>query len=582
MEKKRSPWLVVAFQIGLIGGVAALTMSLVGMVEEFAQRDIIAGVIEMGQTLLLLTLLGVGYFTAHRLADRPLPLRLAGALVAGVVPAAMLYGLVLLIVPLGLRLIFLNASPGLIKILTFDQPGITGPLYMLGAGASQALAGGVIRVLPKRLGGAVLQGLSWVALIGLLQDLLRVTLTYIPSVGNAVAWMFGGRNEKGLSVAGAVVVFLLFAVGVYLRGGERAGGPGRLASMPPQARRAVQAGLLVASLFVIYIVPNVLGPYLTEVTNSVGLFVLMGLGLNIVVGYAGLLDLGYVAFYALGAYTVGVLTSTAVGNLPGQIVWGPQVSFWVALVGGVLVSVIAGIILGVPVLKMRGDYLAIVTLGFGEIIRILAGSDFLKPYIGGSQGIVEVGIGQIGNVVFNRPQTLYYVIAAACILAAFISWRLRDSRMGRAWKALREDEDVAQAMGIHLVSTKLLAFATGAAFAGLSGAIFASKIGSIYPHSFKLLVSINVLSLIIVGGMGSLPGVFVGALALVGLPELLREFSEYRILIYGALLIVMMLTRPEGLWPEATRRQELHEAMGTDAEPGVEAVASPGGAPTAG
>jgi branched-chain amino acid transport system permease protein len=254
----------------------------------------------------------------------------------------------------------------------------------------------------------------------------------------------------------------------------------------------------------------------------------------------------------------------------------------VALVGGVLVSVIAGIILGVPVLKMRGDYLAIVTLGFGEIIRILAGSDFLKPYIGGSQGIVEVGIGQIGNVVFNRPQTLYYVIAAACILAAFISWRLRDSRMGRAWKALREDEDVAQAMGIHLVSTKLLAFATGAAFAGLSGAIFASKIGSIYPHSFKLLVSINVLSLIIVGGMGSLPGVFVGALALVGLPELLREFSEYRILIYGALLIVMMLTRPEGLWPEATRRQELHEAMGTDAEPGVEAVASPGGAPTAG
>jgi branched-chain amino acid transport system permease protein len=581
MEQKRSPWLVVALQIGLIGGIVAVTMSLVGMIEEFAQRDIIAGVIEMGQTLLLLTLLMVGYFTAHRLSDRPLPIRLAGALVAGLVPAAMLYGLVLLIVPLDLRTIFLNASPGLIRILTFEQEGTTGLLYMLAAGGSQALAGGVIRVLPTRLGRAVLQGLSSVALIGLLQDLLRVTLTYIPSVGNAVAWMFGGRNEKGLSVAGAVAVFLIFAVAVYLRGGERAGGSGRLAAMPPAARRAVQAGLLVLTLFVIYIVPNVLGPYLTEVTNSVGLFILMGLGLNIVVGFAGLLDLGYVAFYALGAYTVGVLTTTAVGGLPGQIVWGPQVSLWVALVGGVLVSVIAGIILGVPVLKMRGDYLAIVTLGFGEIIRYLAGSDFLKPYIGGSQGIVEVGIGQIGNVVFNRPQTLYYVIAAACILAAFISWRLRDSRMGRAWKALREDEDVAQAMGIHLVSTKLLAFATGAAFAGLSGAIFASKIGSIYPHSFKLLVSINVLSLIIVGGMGSLPGVFVGALALVGLPELLREFSEYRILIYGALLIVMMLTRPEGLWPEATRRQELHEAIGPEPEPGVEAVASPGGAPAA-
>jgi branched-chain amino acid transport system permease protein len=187
-----------------------------------------------------------------------------------------------------------------------------------------------------------------------------------------------------------------------------------------------------------------------------------------------------------------------------------------------------------------------------------------------------VGVGQIGNIVFDKPQTLYFLVVAACLLAAFISWRLRDSRMGRAWKALREDEDVAQAMGIHLVSTKLLAFATGAAFAGLSGAIFASKVGSIYPHSFKLLVSINVLSLIIVGGMGSLPGVFVGALALVGLPELLREFSEYRLLMYGALLIFMMLTRPEGLWPEATRRQELRDPMQTGPEPGTPAAAPTG------
>ncbi|MGH2605094.1 MAG: branched-chain amino acid ABC transporter permease, partial [Anaerolineales bacterium] len=217
----------------------------------------------------------------------------------------------------------------------------------------------------------------------------------------------------------------------------------------------------------------------------------------------------------------------------------------------------------------------IVTLGFGEIIRILAGSDFLKPYIGGSQGIVQVGIGQVGPVVFDRPQTLYYVVVVACLLAAFISWRLRESRMGRAWAALREDEDVAQAMGIHLVSTKLMAFATGAAFAGLSGAIFASKIGSIYPHSFRLLVSINVLSLIIVGGMGSLPGVFVGAIALVGLPELLREFSEYRLMMYGALLIIMMLTRPEGLRPEATRKRELYDAMTPEGEPPPDSAAAP-------
>jgi branched-chain amino acid transport system permease protein len=243
----------------------------------------------------------------------------------------------------------------------------------------------------------------------------------------------------------------------------------------------------------------------------------------------------------------------------------------------VLMSVLAGIILGVPVLNMRGDYLAIVTLGFGEIIRILAGSDFLKPYIGGSQGIVQVGVGRIGGlVVFDKPQTVFYVVVAACAAAGFISWRLRDSRMGRTWKALREDEDVAQAMGIHLVSTKLLAFATGAAFAGLSGALFASKVGTVYPHSFKLLVSINVLCLIIVGGMGSLPGVFIGALALVGLPELLREFSEYRLLMYGALLIVMMLTRPEGLRPEATRRRELHESTGPEAEAPPAGMAAPG------
>jgi branched-chain amino acid transport system permease protein len=575
-NQKRSSWLVIALQIGAIGGLAAVSMSLFGMVEEFAQRDIIAGVIEMGQTLLLATLLLVGYTTARRLDDRPFPLRIVGTVVAGLVPAVVLFLLVQLIDPLKLRSVFLNASPALVKILTFDQEGATALIYMLAAGAVQALAGGLIQILPARLSRAVLQGVMLVGLIGLLQDLLRVTLTYLPAVGKATAWMFGGRNEKGLSVVGAVFVFLLFGALSYFQSGRPSQGANRLASLPMRSRRIAQLGLALLGVGILYVLPRVLGPYLSEVTNSVGLFILMGLGLNIVVGFAGLLDLGYVAFYAIGAYTVGVLTSTAVGTQAGQIVWGPQLSLWVALPIAVLMSIVVGVILGVPVLNMRGDYLAIVTLGFGEIIRILAGSDFLKPFIGGSQGIVQVGIGQIGDIVFDKPQTLYFLVVAACLLAAFISWRLRDSRMGRAWKALREDEDVAQAMGIHLVSTKLLAFATGAAFAGLSGAIFASKVGSIYPHSFKLLVSINVLALIIVGGMGSLPGVFVGALALVGLPELLREFSEYRLLMYGALLIFMMLTRPEGLWPEATRRQELRDSMQTVPEPGTPAAAPTG------
>ena len=194
---------------------------------------------------------------------------------------------------------------------------------------------------------------------------------------------------------------------------------------------------------------------------------------------------------------------------------------------------------------MRGDYLAIVTLGFGEIIRVLVRSDLLKPVIGGAQGILKIGqpvVPIYGGLV--SPENYYYLIAAGCVLALFVSTRLRDTRPGRRWMAMREDEDVAEAIGIHLVNSKLLAFAFGAAMGGLAGGIFASQLNSIFPTSFELLVSIQVLSLIIVGGIGSLPGVFVGSAVLIGLPELLREFTEYRQLIYGALLIAMMVLKP--------------------------------------
>jgi branched-chain amino acid transport system permease protein len=565
MNKLQSSNWFIALQVGAIGGLAAILTSLVGMVEEFSKRDIIAGVIEMGQTLLLIILLVVGYVVGRR-SPSSRTLKLAEGALAGAIVGLFLWVLVQLIEPLNLRSIFLNASPTLIRILTFEREGIAALALMVGQGALAGLVGTFIQTLPSRYGNATIQGLAWVALLGLLQELIRVTLASLPSVGIALQWMFGGRNEKGLSVLGAIVVFLIAAAITVLRANRSSPLQDRLNALPPSSQRAVRwISLALLALLVLYL-PNVLGSYLSEVTNQVGLFILMGLGLNIVVGFAGLLDLGYVAFFAIGAYVVGVLTSGAIGSGAGQIVYGPQLTFWEALPIALLVSVVAGVILGIPVLNIRGDYLAIVTLGFGEIIRILAGSDFLKPYIGGSQGIVQVAKSNLGSFDLNSPQRLYYVIVAGIILAAFVSWRLRDSRIGRAWKAIREDEDVAQAMGIHLVSTKLMAFATGAAFAGLSGAIFASKIGSIYPHSFKLLVSINVLALIIVGGMGSLPGVFVGALILVGLPELLREFAEYRLLIYGVLLIVMMLTRPEGFLPEETRRQELHEEVGPGGE----------------
>jgi branched-chain amino acid transport system permease protein len=232
--------------------------------------------------------------------------------------------------------------------------------------------------------------------------------------------------------------------------------------------------------------------------------------------------------------------------------------FWSALPFVLAAGIFSGFLLGVPVLKMRGDYLAIATLGFGEIIRILVLSDWLAPWIGGAQGIGQIPNISLAGYSFSTPQQIYYFILAGCILVGFISWRLRDSRLGRAWMAVREDEDVAQAMGINLVATKLMAFATGAGFSALSGAIFATKIGSVYPHSFNVIVSINIICLIIVGGMGSIPGVIVGAFALVGLPELLREFAEFRLLVYGAALVAMMLLKPEGLWPDVKRRRELH------------------------
>jgi branched-chain amino acid transport system permease protein len=208
---------------------------------------------------------------------------------------------------------------------------------------------------------------------------------------------------------------------------------------------------------------------------------------------------------------------------------------------------------------MRGDYLAIVTLGFGEIVRLLVLSDWLRPWLGGPEGIQLIAHPIIGPFDFGSQPMLYFVIVAFIAIATFIAVRLKDSRLGRSWMALREDEDVAKAMGINHVTTKLLAFASGAFFAGLGGTIFAAKLSSTYPQSFQFLVSINVLSLIIIGGMGSIPGVIVGGLALVGLPEILREFADFRYLVYGAVLVAMMLTRPEGLIPEARRELELHE-----------------------
>ena len=564
--------LAPAVRIGLLGGVVALLICLIGIIQASLGRAVINPGLSLGQTLFILMyvaicimavkggisatmsadavalfrtgVMGMRYLREQRetegrtaeVVTRPAAgavwIILSGA-VAGFLVSVILAILVLVGQVVDLRAVLIQASPELYSLLTFGLPLVPGVIVLLLFGLVIGGLMGVAYVIPARIRQSLFLGLGLVPVISI--------------VGSA---FFSGT---GLTPIAALLIFVIGAAGWYVWTGVQGGVKQRIAGLSPTGQRVYRLSVLGLVSLVVLLLP-LTGSYPAQVLDYVGLYILMGLGLNIVVGFAGLLDLGYVAFFALGAYTMGVLTSP-------DITWlGFHLTFWQALPFAVVVGVLAGVILGIPVLGMRGDYLAIVTLGFGEIIRILALSNWLKPWIGGSNGITRLPRPEIGPFTFVSQQSLYYLIIGACLIAAFVAFRVKDSRLGRAWMALREDEDVAQAMGIDLVRTKLLAFATGAAFSGLAGAFFGTYIGSIYPHSFTLLISINVLAVIIVGGMGSIPGVVIGAIALAGLPELLREFSEYRLWVFGAALVLMMLTRPEGLWPEARRKLEMHEA----------------------
>jgi branched-chain amino acid transport system permease protein len=542
-------------QIGLIGGIVEVLLALIGMIEAFSQRDVINHVISMGHTLMLLVVLLMAYLSAKR-TPRSEPLWvLINSFISGLIVGGVLALLVVVGGLVNLRKVFINASPLLYKLLTFDQGIKAGIPLLLGGGGLSGLLAGLLYLAPGLLRRVLIVSLGSVVGAGVLQDLLRPTFALWGPLAVINDWLF---SANGLTFHGAIGLFVLIAALSTFWAQKGNAIRADLKRLSPTSQRALKMTSLLLFIMILLALPQILGLFLSEVLTIVGLYILLGLGLNIVVGFAGLLDLGYVAFFAMGAYTVAVLTSPELGFF--------SLSFWGALPFAIFMGVLSGVLLGIPVLKMRGDYLAIATLGFGEIIRILVLSDFLRPWLGGAQGIGKIPKASIGSIEFATPQQIYYLILAGCLLVGFISWRLRDSRLGRAWMAVREDEDVAQAMGINLVSTKLLAFATGAAFSALSGAIFASKLGSVYPHSFNVMISINILCLIIVGGMGSIPGVLVGAFALVGLPELLREFAEYRLLVYGAALVAMMLLRPEGLWPEALRRRELRERESTETE----------------
>jgi branched-chain amino acid transport system permease protein len=549
-------------RIGLLGGVVALYLCLAGLVGVFSERPIITGVISLGHSLLVITFAAAGIMAA-RAVTGSLGQALAAGALAGALGGALLSLFVLLGAVIDIRAVFRNASPLLYSLLTFGV-GVAGFWVPLLAGALLGALGSLLYRLTPRVREPVAWTLGMLIALGLFAGLLRTPMlgSFLAPVGR---FLFG---PNGLTVAGALITILVVGGWLVIWRQNRALVRQRVEQMPVASRRAGALLLAAAGLALVLALPHLLGPFVAQVVALVALYVLMGLGLNITLGFAGLLDLGFVAFFAVGAYVVGLLTSTAEFGLA-------QISFWAAVPVAIVCAMLFGAFLGLPILGIRGDYLAIATLGFGEIIRILAGSDLLKAWLGGPRGILNIPkpIGVPPTHPLAGPNQIYYIALIFAALVAFIAVRLRESRLGRTWMAVREDEDVAEALGVNLVQTKLLAYMLGAAFAGLSGAVFAGLVGSIFASSMQLFVSINVVALIIVGGMGSIPGVVVGAIFLIGLPELFREFSEYRFLFYGVALIVMMRLRPEGLLPSTITKRELEVEAGEMA-PGLAAPAA--------
>ena len=342
--------------------------------------------------------------------------------------------------------------------------------------------------------------------------------------------------------------------------------------------RLAWAGMIVVAI-VLAVLPFALaqvGTAWVRITNTAILYVFLALGLNIVVGFAGLLDLGYIAFYAVGAYVYALLASPHFNlHLP----------FWIILPIGAAVACFFGVLLGTPTLKLRGDYLAIVTLGFGEIIRIFM-NNLSRPVniTNGPQGIAQIDPFRLGDfsfattqqflgLTFSGPIKYYYLLLLTLIAVIAINLRLQDSRIGRAWEAIREDEIAARAMGINTRNVKLLAFAMGASFGGVAGGMFSAIQGFISPESFGLVESVMVLAMVVLGGMGNVWGVILGAVLLSFVPEILRYTVEpaqkaifgrmiiepevIRMLLFGFALVLMMLFRPAGIRPSSVRKREL-------------------------
>jgi len=550
---------------GLIGGVAAIYVALVGLYTKFADLELVGEQVTLGRVLIVAPALVAAYaVTRPRIvAGERRPVAFGSGVAAGAqtgaVTGAAFAAAVWFAYWFGIdriREIFVSVTEPLIEFLTFGQGVPAGLPLLVGASVVGGAVGGFARTAPARVRDPVSIGVVAVLLLGLLQRIVPIVFV---ELGFEARWLY--RSGSGLTLLGAALIFVVAAGAsvAWDRGAERARDRVR---KTVETAPAARLGLLVGILATLFVLPLLFGSVISEVLSQVMVYVLLGIGLNIVVGYAGLLDLGYVAFFAFGAYSTAVLTGAFLNTTTGaaEPALSADLNFYVAVWLVALLAAGVGLLIGAPVLRLRGDYLAIVTLGLGEIVSVITASRWAQPLIGGPQGMRGVTKAQIGG--FNpqdHPQQFYYLALAFVLLALFVSWRLASSRIGRAWNAMREDEQVADAMGISIIKFKLLAFAMGGAIGSLGGALFAVNLGSLTPASFEILVSITALAVVILGGLGSLPGVVVGALVLIGLPGLLREFEEYRLLIYGGALVAIMVLRPQGLIPNVRRSRELEQ-----------------------
>jgi branched-chain amino acid transport system permease protein len=619
-----------SLKVGLISGIVLLYLGMVGMIGAFVEREVIYEVLSMAQLMLILIPFVAAFLVTKRMHEQNVG---TGWILLAVVATSLLGLLPTIVVARlapewNIASILVKLDRDWLQAISFGSDDFwqgIGLLIAMSAGTS--LLGAALRLIPDKPRGAILTGMILALAVVIFGETLRLILQEtMPDP--VLDFIFRRSVVRPTPAVLAFVIFIgISLIWTYFGKGIRPAEGEKVKSTRPE-RTPMQRLFGLLLLVVLLLLPFLIGRAISDVMVLVGIYVLMGFGLNIAIGLAGLLDLGYVTTFAVGAYVMGILTSTGTLGLTDG-----AVNFWIALPIAMLAAMFAGFIFAVPVLKMRGDYLAIATLGFGEIIGKLAVSDWLAPIIGGAQGLLAIPkpvvslysltggqtglwlsliiplligllavflwryteiaawkfparVGLIVLLIFGSgliltllgrfaftptifslplqaPEQLYYIVLAACALTLFVSVRLNNSRIGRQWMAIREDEDVAAAMGIDTARSKLLAFTLSAATGGIAGGIFAAKVGTVFPNSFLVFVSINVLALIIVGGMGNNTGIVLGALILVGMPELLREFSEFRFLLYGLLLIFMMLNRPEGFLPSQLTRRELHR----DTEP---------------